>query len=107
MRASARRRWPRRALGGDKLASFVRTVAKGFVLGVLAIAEPDGSFFLDNKRHRLKVRTFMRAVAKRLRHRATARTPPVFARFKFEFGRIGIEDNGFRHDAAPVTKPTF
>ena len=70
---------------------------KRLVRRVLAVAQPYGGLFLDDERYRLQPGAFVRAIAKRLGHRASARAPPVFTRFEFEFGGRAVIDDGFGH----------
>lgn len=72
---------------------FVRSIAKRRVFRVLALT-PVNRFFLQKiELHWLQARSLVRAIAERLVRGATARTPPMNARFHFQSEGFTVTNN--------------
>jgi hypothetical protein len=72
----------------------VTPVTKGWVFGVLAIAEPDLGFFRQSELLRPQPGSLVRAIAHRLMTREPTGAPPVVARLQFNAAGFCIEDFG-------------
>jgi hypothetical protein len=75
----------------------MRTVTKGLVVGVLALAKRNSLGLGDLHRHGCEICTSVGAVTEGLILRATTSAPVVGSRLELDYGRDFLGDYGIRH----------